>query len=399
MKQHLVGTHPIGPFSDRVGSLIRDVAYIQWDPVKVVAPSHMISLWSRIGNFDWADLDKAMWEEKNIFLHWTPTAVLVLTEDYPVFYSLMKRYPESLGKSWASHIPVARRFIESHQELSMKVLDKLKDGPAEVKQFEGYGVKRKSEDGWSSGNEVTTMLYHLHMLGEVMVSGHAGNQNKWALTGEFLPNGELKKELPPETLERITALKSLKAMGVATELDINRYFVRGRYWNLKDALKGLQDDSEIMAARIDGQKRGRSYFIRKDDARILEGIEKLDWERNLRLISPFDNLITIRERTRRLFNFEYTLEQFVPKEKRKFGTYVMPLLWKDQLVGRIDLKLDRARGTMLINSVHAEPEFEGELEIPANLSRTLEDFSRFIGAENVSLVGMSPPGWCQQMGL
>lgn len=396
-KQHLTGETGVGTFSQRITGLIRELGYIQWDPVTVVAPSHLISLWSRIGVFDTSDLDKIMWVDKEAFLHWTPTAVLVLMEDYPIFYSLMKGYPDSLSNSWRSHIEPAVKFLETHRTLRKEVMDRLSEGPAEIKQFRNYGKRMKSEDGWSSGNEVSTLLYHLHMLGEVMVSGHVGNQNKWSLSENFLPAWAERRELPVEELERMTAIRSIRALGVASTLDVNRYFVRGRYRNLEATLNELENEGTLLKVKIDGEKRARKTYVHSDDLGTLQDMEKSMGKKVLKLISPFDNLITIRERTRRLFNFEYILEQFIPKEKRKFGTYVLPILWGDGLVGRIDMKFDKTSRVLKVNSIHAEKGQESDHEIPVALDETLRDFCKFIGADKMTYGKIMPVEWSKYL--
>jgi uncharacterized protein YcaQ len=95
-KQHLAGKLPTGSAREAILSVIRDLGYVQWDPISVVAPSHVIALWSRVGNFRLSELDRLLWDEKKLFEHWSHAASIVLTEDYPLFYSMMRRYPESL---------------------------------------------------------------------------------------------------------------------------------------------------------------------------------------------------------------------------------------------------------------------------------------------------------------
>ncbi len=392
-KQHLTGNNVNGDFRDAVKIIMRDTGYIQWDPVTVVAPSHMISLWSRIGQFQWSELEHLMWNSREVFLHWTPIAFLVLTEDYPVYYSLMKEYPESLGSSWRNHIARAQDFLDSHGSLRREVVERLRNGPSDTKQFRDLGKRGKSADGWSSGNEVSTLLYHLHMKGEVMVSAHSGNQNIWSLTEDFLPDWAEKDHLQVDEFERRTAVRGLKALGIAPEFDINRYYVRGRYRNLSKTIKALEEDSEIFPVKIEGMEKGKTHYIHEDDLQYLDKLDSIDWDSNISLISPFDNIVTIRERTKRVFNFDYILEQFLPKEKRKYGTYVLPILWKDQLVGRLDAKLDKAKGVLNINSVYAEPGHEKDYEIPANLMPKLEEFSRFIGSVEISFGKTIPDGW------
>lgn len=395
VKQNLAGKKLSGSFPEKVTSLMRDTAYIQWDPVTVVAPSHLISLWSRLGDFSAPELEKMLFKSKEIFLHWAPIAYMVLTEDYPIFYSLMKSYPGSLGRSWNNHIKSANDFLQAHAKLKEDILEKLNAGPAEIGQLKELGKIGKSPDGWSPGNDAATMLHHLHMMGKIMVAGHDGNQNVWALSDDFLPASTSREVHALEELERITALRSLKSLGVGTDFDINRYFVRGRYWKLKEALGDLLERSKIQKVEVAGEQKRRTYYIRTEDLPELDRLDRVDWNANMRLISPFDNIISIRERLKRLFNFEYTLEQFLPREKRKFGTYVIPILWKDKLVGRFDAKLDRQEKTLNIVSVHAEPGFENELEIPDLLGPTLKDFAGFLNAERVEYSSRIPALWAR----
>ncbi len=396
-KQSLSGNIPEGTFKQKVTSIIRNTGYIQWDPVTVVAPSHLISLWSRIGKFDWSHLDRMMWEDKEAFFHWIPIAWIVLTEDYPLFYSLMKRYPDSMRKGWASHAEPAKKFMDSRQDLKQKVLKRLREGPAETGHFKDYAKRKKSPDGWGSGNEVTQLLFHLNMAGEVMVAGHSKNQNVWALTDDFLPQGTVRSVLPVEELERITAIRALKALGVAPEFDIFRYFIRGRYTILKDILKQLVENGEVVNVRIEGQPKSKPLFLLAEDKRVLDAIISDKWEPRLNLISPFDNMITLRDRTKRMFNFDYILEQFVPKEKRKFGTYVLPILWDSSLVGRVDAKLDKGEKTLKINGVFAEPGFENDAQIGCKLQERIDDFVNFLGAERVIYAEKKPEKWARYL--
>ncbi len=99
-KQHLYGKYPKKGTKDDILSVMRDVAYIQWDPITIVAPSHVLSIWSRVGDFRLKDLEELMWKDKKVFEHWTPILMLMLTEDYPIFHSLMRRFPQSMAGSW-----------------------------------------------------------------------------------------------------------------------------------------------------------------------------------------------------------------------------------------------------------------------------------------------------------
>src|SRR5439155_25196804 len=99
-QQHPAGKMPTRPATEMIVSLIRVLGFVQCDPVHVVAPSHLITLWSRVGKFLISDLDRLLWDDKKLFEHWSHGASIVLTEDYPLIYSLKNRYPETLSKSW-----------------------------------------------------------------------------------------------------------------------------------------------------------------------------------------------------------------------------------------------------------------------------------------------------------
>ncbi|EQD54317.1 protein containing DUF1006, partial [mine drainage metagenome] len=101
-KQHLSGKRPGRATAERLVETVRDLPYVQWDPVSVVAPSHLLSLWARVGSFRLADFDRLLWTERRLLQHWIPFASIVATEDYPLYASLMRRYPESLSDSWGA---------------------------------------------------------------------------------------------------------------------------------------------------------------------------------------------------------------------------------------------------------------------------------------------------------
>ena len=396
-KQFLAGRTPEGSFSNKLKTVVRNIGYIQWDPVTVVAPSHLISIWSRIGKFDWSDLDKIMWENREVLFLWVPIAWIVIAEDYPIFNSLMKRYPDSMRKGWASHAEFAGKFLRSHNELKQRLIKRLKEGPAETGEFRDYGRRMKSPDGWSSGNEAAQLLFHLQMSGEVMVAGHSANQNIWSLTEDFLPQFVERTIFPAEELERYMAVRAMRALGAATEYDIYRYFVRGRYADVRGSLKRLVEDGKVVKVAIEELPKAKPFYLLSEDRRMLDSIMSDKWEPRLNLISPFDNMITLRDRVQKIFNFDYILEQFVPKEKRKFGTYVLPILWDSNLVGRIDAKFDKNKKILHINGVFAESEYGKDAVIGSRLGEKVEEFAEFLDAEKVLYGKTKPEKWAKHL--
>jgi uncharacterized protein YcaQ len=376
---------------DHILSVVRDLCYVQWDPIDAVAPSHIIALWSRIGNFQLSDLDNLLWEEKKLFLHQAP-AMIVLTEDYPLFYSLMRRYPESLSRSWGGWKVRARKYLAKH-ELRKRILNELKNGPLRLNQFRDHVRTGRSADGWTSASNVSHMLFHLQMIGDVMIVGHEGNQNIWGLSEKFLPSWVERKDLTEEEFEREAAQRALRALGTATPREIHVYFPRARYLNLKKNLERLQEESTIHRVHITGLDGKDERYIHDKDIQLLESINSDAWQPRTSLLAPFDNLICLRSRTNKIFGFDYLHENFLPKSKRKFGTFVHPILYGDKLIGRADLLMDKKNEKLLVNSVHAERGATGDKEVSSKIRQTIQQLAGFLGAKEVVYTARVPAAW------
>jgi uncharacterized protein len=389
-KQHLVGRPLKAATKEDLLGLVRDLAYVQWDPIPIVAPSHLLTIWSRVGDFRLADLDKLLWEDKKLLLHWTPHACIVLAEDYPVYRSLMERYPESLAKGWGNHIPRAKKYL-ADKGLKERLLTELRDGPLTPTQFKGYKAK-KSPDGWSSGSDVSNMLFHLHMRGEVMVVGRQGNHNLYGLTEEFFPDLAKMEGLSEEEYERRAAERALRALGTAKEREIYLYFVRGRYQHLGQALEGLAEEGRILPVKAEGIADKGQRYVHESDVKMLESMGTDEWEPRVSLVPPFDNMLS-GGRLKSLFGFEYVMEQFLPKEKRKFGTYVLPIIWGDRFIGRVDAAIDRKKELLIMRSIHAEPGAPKEKEVASEIEETAERLARFLGAKEVQYSARVPGAW------
>ena len=390
-KQHLAGKVPTGPATEMIVSVIRDLGFVQWDPVDVVAPSHLITLWSRVGKFRMSDLDRLLWDDKKLFEHWSHAASIVLTEDYPLFYSLMKRYPESLSKSWGGWKARARKWLAENKGLRKKILSELGKGPLRLSEFEDHARGKRSADGWTSGSDVSTALFHMQMSGDVMVVGHEGRQNIWGLSETFLPTWVARNELPEQEVEREGAERTIRALGTASPSEINRYFLRGRYLDLKKALERLQEESTVHRVHVTGL--GGERYIHDRDVQLLESMNSGAWQPRMSLLAPFDNLLAVREGTSRLFGFDYVHENFLPKNKRKFGTYVLPILWGDRFIGRVDPKMDRENERLVINSIHAEPGAPRDKEVALKIRETIENLAEFLGAKEVEYTASVPKPW------
>lgn len=396
VKQHLAGKPARRVTSDSLVDLVRELGYVQWDPISIVAPSHLLSIRSRLGNFDPVVLERLLWDEKKLFEHWTPIASLVLTEDYPLFYSLMRRYPESMSRSWGSQGAHAAEFLRKHASLKARILKELRRGPLTLGMFSDHSATKRDDGEWSPTSDVSQMLWHLTMSADVMVVGHEGNQNLWGLTKDFLPSWAKQEMLPEPEVEKLSAERSLSAQGVATAREIQFYFIRGRYKTLDKTLAALEEQSKIHRIQIDGITDRKVRYIHGRDLPLLETLmEGKGWMPRTSLLPPFDNLVGNQDRLRRLFDFDYVREQFFPPEKRRYGFYVLPVLRGEKFIGRIDPRFDKESKTLVINAVHAEKGTPTDRSVAGELREAVEDLARFDGAGRVTFTSKVPAAWSQ----
>jgi hypothetical protein len=183
---------------------------------------------------------------------------------------------------------------------------------------------------------------------------------------------------------------------VATPRHLAASFVAGRYPQLERVLRELERDGVFVrvnvtdpgAAPIPGP-----WFVHADDLPLLDDLEAGAWEPRTTLLSPFDNLIIDRDRTEWLWGFRYRMEIYVPKAKRRFGYYSLPILHGDRLVGQLDPAMDRPRQTLTVNSVHAEPGAPRDRGTATAVRAALEELAAFTGARSIEVRGAVPRGW------
>jgi uncharacterized protein YcaQ len=239
------------------------------------------------------------------------------------------------------------------------------------------------------------MLNGLWRLGQIMVSGRKGLTKYWDLSERCLPEWTPGDELDwPEAVRR-AAQRSLRALGVARPAHIVEHFTRGRYPELQIVLDQLEAEGQVIQVQIleDGQTWPGNWYIHAEDISLLDHLEEGEWQPRTTLLSPFDNLICDRERTEELFDFYFRIEIYVPKAKRQYGYYVMPILHGDKLIGRLDPKMDRKKMQLQINAVYAEADAPMDAKTGAAIAQSIDNFAAFLGANDINFDGHVPPTW------
>ncbi len=386
-KQRLTGPQA-EPDARGLLQVARSLGCLQLDPISVVARSHQLVLFSRVGVYDLAHLDQLLWQERSLFEYWGHCASIVLTEDYPIHNVRMRAYPWG-DTAWSIR---TRQWLKDNPKLKRYVLARLRQhGPTLARDLEEDGIDPKAwvSGGWTSGRNISSMLDYLWLSGQIMVAGRQGIQKAWDLAERCLPEWTPRERLTEHEMTRRAAEKSLRALGVGTARHINYHFIRGRYRDLPKVLNELEAEGKIRRLEIITPEAKRSgvgdwngvWYIHTDDEPLLEELRHMDYGLRTTLLSPFDNLICDRARTEQMFNFDFRIEIYTPPAKRKYGYYVLPILHGDQLIGRVDPEMDRANGQLRVNAVFAEP------DAPRNagpaVARAIADLATFLGAREI----------------
>jgi uncharacterized protein len=391
-RQRLAGPVPAGVLevADALGCL-------QLDPIAVVARSHRLVCWSRLGVHDQDELDRLLWRERRLFEYWTHAASIVRTEDYPIHSLLMRRYPSDRNADGRR----VRAWLVENDELRRAILRRLAaDGPLPSRALEDASAVAWRSSGWTSGRNVSRMLDVLWTQGRILVAGRAGQQRLWDLAERWLPAWTPLERPPEREVVRRAAQLALRALGVARARDIDNHFTVGRDPGLDAVLRGLERAGRVERVRVvadGGAEWPGPWFVHADDVPLLERLAAGEWAPRTTLLSPFDNLIADRRRTELLFGFTQRLEIYVPKAKRRWGYYVLPVLHGDRLVGRVDPALDRDQGRLLVHAAHAEPGADTAATGRA-VAGAIHDLAAFLGAGAVEVRGPAPPAWRPALG-
>jgi uncharacterized protein YcaQ len=364
--------------------VVRDLRCLQLDPTRAVERSHLLVLWSRLGAYGPAELDRLLWEERQLFQYWAHAASLVLVEDLPLHRLLMRSFATNDG-AFAKRV---RAWMLANDEFRRTLLADLEQrGPLRIRDFEARAAVPWQSTGWTAGRDVDRMLEFLFARGEVLVAGRSGNQKLWDLADRVLPPDAPDEELSEREIVRRAAQLSLRALGVARAADVRAHFTRDRYPGLAEILAELRAEGLVHTAEVEGL--GGGWLVHAEDLPLLERLDAGEWEPRTTLLSPFDNLLCDRARTEALFGFRFRLEIYVPKAKREFGFFVMPVLDGDRLVARVDPTFDRKRALLVVSSVHLEPGVPAPKALERRIRSALEDLGEFLGAREVVLASAS----------
>jgi uncharacterized protein len=345
-----------------IEATIRRLRAVQLDSISTVDRAHRLTLTSRIGAYSEATVSRLL-AAGRIFEYWAHEACLVPIEDYPLFKRRMEHLRE---RHWWG------RKHDHDPEVKKRVLEALRErGPLPTRYFEGGG------GGMWNWKPEKRILEDLFAAGEVVVAGRESFQRLYALPEQVIPPEQLAAPAPSEEeFVRGYALRAVQGRGALTESGIAEHCrFAGGIKAMRPVVDELEQEGLVRRVAVDD---GGPPVVVPADA-TLDGAAPKGGV----LLCPFDNMLWDRPFVERVFGFRHVIEVYKPASQRAYGYYVLPFLYGDRLVGRTDLKAERAEGLLRVRAFHPEPKVRRSAALETALEQALDRLARVLGLERV----------------
>lgn len=347
---------------------IEHLGYIQIDTISVVERAHDHTLWNRNPRYRAEQLDQLL-KRKAIFEYWSHAAAYLPMRDYR--FSLPRKEALAAGKEthWGNR----------DKRLMNNILKRIEsEGPLMARDFER---PKKSPGDWSR-SPAKRALEHLFMQGELMVPRRENFHKVYDLTERVLP-ANLDTSTPDQQEHaRFLVLNFLRAHGLGRSTEI-AHLLKGKKPRVTAVLAEMALGGEVIEVRVGGH----TFHALPS---MLTLLDKPLSRRKAKVLSPFDNLVIHRQRLRDLFDFNYVLECYVPQPKRRYGYFVLPILWQGRLLARMDCKARRKDRVLDIYRLDIEAEAPRVAGFIEAFAAEFVSFARFCQCDRVVLHKASP---------
>jgi uncharacterized protein YcaQ len=364
-----LGKKSYNPDKENVYSTIENLGCLQIDTINVVERAHYLTLWSRIGSYEKQHLDSLAYEDRKLFEYWAHAACYVPTEHY-------KYYIESMEKRKKELLQRLKKRTGKGKELLDHVTKRImEEGPLASKDFKS---EKKKKGGWWNRKEEKIAMDYLYGAGILAIDRRENFQRYYDLSENVIPSW-IDKEVPTDN-ERVWFFveKTMKCLGVIQPKEARGYYQHwavnlGRNSNQIEEL--ITEQENVAKVELEGAKSNH-YCLPEDTSRLEEIDDDFNFD-DVQLLIYFDNFMWNRTRIQRLFGFESKLEIYLPISKRVYGYYHLPVLYGDQIIARIEPKMDRGKNQLLIRGYWTEPGFNETEEYRDKLMKNLEEFATF----------------------
>jgi len=388
------GLFPPRTWSGKRGikSYLKRVRSIQFDPINVVGRNPDLVLQSRVKDFRPLMLDELLYKDRHMVDNWDKMASLSLAEDWPFFSHHRSRMEEIFG------VP-----SEVVMSLAPTVLAQIRqEGP---QCSLDYHFEEKTDWAWGPTRVTRASLEGLFKIGKLGVHHRVNNRRYFDLIENLLPAEVLQAVDPNQTLEeyqRWHVKRRMSALGIA-------HPNAGEQWGgmigvktpqRRKILQGLVENGDLIEIEVE-ELPGDIFYLLKEDRKIINRVKKDVPASEAAFIAPLDNLLWDRKTVKRLFDFSYMWEVYKPKEKREYGYYVLPVLYGDRFVARIDPGFDKKARILTINNWWWEDGVEPDQHMNNALIACLTDFVDYLDAVDIkipkTLFKKNNLGWLQEL--
>mgnify|MGYP001308463128 FL=1 len=352
-------------------SAIEHLGYVQLDSISVIERAHNHTWFSRVPNFN-PGLSIDMLEQGEIYEYWAHAAAYMPMRDFR--FSLIDKARVRAGEH--------RSKLPKDTKLMNKVMQRIRiDGPMSTRDLETPRTKRSGWWDWKPAKKAAERLY---LQGDLMICSRAGFQKTYDLTERVLPSSAAT--IMPSLSEWANHLidEQLNCHSLVTLPGIT---YSRRHAGLTRAVKAEVLHRLAMAELQQVQLPNNQVYYSRPGL-LDQPLPRVSSQ--LQILSPFDNLVIQRARLHSLFNFDYQIECYVPAAKRRYGYFALPLLYRDELVGRIDCKAHRAQRHLALQSVHLQCKEADTDSVCRALAAALPEFAKFQDCDTVSCEQVSP---------
>ena len=350
-----------------------DTGLVQLDSVQAVCRSHYLVFFSRLGKYDRLKLDDWIWHSGESFESWAHEASILPVETEP--FIRWKKSRARKGETWKGLFELAN----SQKKYVDDVMNQVFLSTSPIKATELSEPRIRSGSWWSGRSDGQKTLDWLFRIGEIAVKRDKNFSSRYVPFNSAIPSDihSLPDPLESESIKELILIAA-RCNGIGTVNDIADYF-RMKPSFVHEAIPLLLEEKKLIPVTVEGWDQ---------NAYLHPSVSLPEKIVSRPLLSPFDSLVWNRPRIERLFDFKYRLEIYVPRDKRKYGYYVLPFLLNENLVARVDLKAVRAEGKLLIKGVYLEAGVDPEMVL-SELAKAVKDLSEFLGLFEVLSIGRS----------
>jgi len=329
--QRLDTEAPFGEGPDSTRAAVEHLGYVQIDTINVIERCHHHILYTRIPAYRRADLRHAQAVEKSVFEYWTHALSYVPTRDLRHFLAAMRRHRRE-GHAWFGSVSAAD---------IRKVMRLLREGPLSIRDIDDDVLVDKNHP-WASRKPSKAALQFAFFMGRVAVSERSGMLKTYDLIERHFDWDEAPKAASERDTVTYLLDRALRAQGIVS-VDSICYGDNKRKAAMRSLIAARVRKKELSPVTIDGAGR-QEHWARPQTLAALPnpGVEPVH------ILSPFDPLVIQRKRLKLLFGYDHVFEAYVPKAKRRYGYFALPVLVGDRIVAVLDLKTDRAAGRLLV---------------------------------------------------